>query len=240
MPLINKNKISEEVFNEIIRIITFRKLKPGDKMPSENDLVKMLGVSRNTIRSALSKLNALGILEVHQGDGYFMRKVNIDIYVNQLIPILLNSSGDLETLTEFRIGVEGQAVFLASVRAEEDDLKSMEQCLGMMEQNLNNDEKFAEYDMEFHLAVAKASKNELCFKSFELIKTLYLVWLKEFVRNHGKAHSNEFHHQIFSAIKKRDPKLARELMMEHMTDVLDKVIVDKIKNKFEKTEPNHG
>jgi GntR family transcriptional repressor for pyruvate dehydrogenase complex len=226
---IEKINLCDETFNHILAIIAAQGYEPGSKIPSESELVLTIGVSRNTVRTALNRLNALGILDVRHGEGYFLKDIDVDVFTNLQLPILLETYSNLETLTEFRIGVESQGAALAGARATQEDLESMEHVLTLSARHIEDKERFALYDMDFHLAVAKASKNSIIFRSVEMLKALYTVWLRGFVRVHGNAASNDFHHRIFRAIRDGDAASARCSMTEHLTDVLLKVRIDAAK-----------
>ena len=68
---IKTSKLSDEVYNQIVSLISCGKLKPGDKIPSERDLAADLGISRQSIREALNRAEVMGLLEVRQGEGNF-------------------------------------------------------------------------------------------------------------------------------------------------------------------------
>ena len=224
-PLVRSN-LCDEAYNSIIGYITSSGLVAGDKIPSESQLMDMLNVGRNTIRAALNRLTAIGLIESRQGEGYYLRDVNVSIFLNSLIPVLLFSSGDLIALTEFRIGVESQAAYLSAKNADENDLKEMNKYLTLAFENIDNESMFAKCDMDFHLAVAKASKNKILYQLFEIIKTLYTVWLVDFVANHGKEKSDHFHNKVYQAIVDRDAEKASDYMKNHLYDVLHKVEMD--------------
>jgi GntR family transcriptional regulator, transcriptional repressor for pyruvate dehydrogenase complex len=223
---IEKINLSNEAFNHILAIIAAQGYEPGAKIPSENELVIMLGVSRNTIRTALNRLNALGILEARHGNGYFLKNVDVDVFTSLQLPIFLEAQSNLETLTEFRMGVEPQGAALAAVRAAPDDIDSMRQALELSQHHLDDKKQYAVFDMDFHLAIAKASGNSIIHRSIEMLKALYTVWLSNFIAVHGNANSDRFHHQIFDAIAAKDADKARAVMMEHLADVLRKVQID--------------
>ncbi|MDR2076504.1 MAG: FCD domain-containing protein [Desulfovibrio sp.] len=226
---IEKINLSDETFNHILAIIAAQGYEPGAKIPSENELVLSIGVSRNTVRTALNRLNALGILDVRHGEGYFLKDINVDVFSNLQLPILLEAYSNLETLTEFRIGVESQGAALAAAKAGPEDREGMARALALSARHIHDQERFALYDMDFHLAIARASRNSIIFRSVEMLKALYTVWLRSFVRVHGNAASNEFHHRIFRDIQAGDAARARRSMTEHLTDVLRKVRLDAAK-----------
>jgi GntR family transcriptional repressor for pyruvate dehydrogenase complex len=223
---IEKINLSNEAFNHILAIIAAQGYEPGTKIPSEHELVIMLGVSRNTIRSALNRLNALGILEARHGNGYFLKNVEVDVFSSLQLPIFLEAHSDLETLTEFRMGVEPQGASLAAQRAAPDDVEAMRRALELSRRHLDDRKQYAIFDMDFHLAIAKASGNSIIHRSIEMLKALYTVWLSNFIGLHGNAKSDLFHHQIFDAIAAKDADKAREIMTEHLADVLHKVRQD--------------
>ena len=223
---IEKINLSNEAFNHILAIIAAQGYEPGTKIPSEHELVITLGVSRNTIRSALNRLNALGILEARHGNGYFLKNVDVDVFSSLQLPIFLEAHSNLETLTEFRMGVEPQGAALAALRAAPAEIECMKQALDLSRQHLDDKKQFAVFDMDFHLAIAKASGNSIIHRSIEMLKALYTVWLRNFIALHGNAKSDRFHHQIFEAIRAKNADKAREVMTEHLTDVLHKVRLD--------------
>jgi GntR family transcriptional repressor for pyruvate dehydrogenase complex len=227
--VLEKINLSDEAFKQILAVIASRGYEPGTKIPSENELVISLGVSRNTVRTALNRLNALGILEVRHGEGYFIKDIDVDVFSNLQLPILLEEYSNLETFTEFRIGIESQGSALAAVKADDDDMQNMREALELSWKYLADLDRFAVYDMDFHLAIAKASKNGMIYRSVEMVKTLYTVWLRNFIRAHGNSTSNMFHTKLFESIKNRDAEAARRFMMEHLTDVLYKVQSDATK-----------
>lgn len=125
MNIIEKNNLVDEAYNQLLQMIASGEWVEGSKLPSESQLCETLGVSRNTVRVALSKLNALGLIESRQGFGYSVRNLNIGIYLNSMLPTMLLHSRDLESITEFRIGVESEAAAVAAERATAEDLERM-------------------------------------------------------------------------------------------------------------------
>jgi GntR family transcriptional repressor for pyruvate dehydrogenase complex len=221
-----KINLSDETFNHILAIIASQGYEPGTKIPSENELVIAIGVSRNTVRTALNRLNALGILEVRHGEGYFLKDIDVDVFTNLQLPIMLEAYSNLETLTEFRIGVESQGAALAALKATPKDLQDMERTLELSRKYIDDPEHFALCDMEFHFLIARASRNSIIYRSIEMLKTLYTVWLRSFVKVHGNRESDAFHHQVYEYIKAGDAEGAHRCMTRHLTDVLHKVRLD--------------
>ena len=175
MNIIEKNNLVDEAYNQLLQMIASGEWVEGSKLPSESQLCETLGVSRNTVRVALSKLNALGLIESRQGFGYSVRNLNIGIYLNSMLPTMLLHSRDLESITEFRIGVESEAAAVAAERATAEDLERMRVACEKAEAHMGDPDMFAKYDMEFHRAVAEASKNQLFIKAAEMLESMYTV-----------------------------------------------------------------
>ncbi len=81
--VIRKNKVYEEVAKQIERLI-LKKLKPGDKLPSERELAEMLQVSRSSIRDAIRSLELVGLVDPRQGAGTIVREVSAESWVIRL------------------------------------------------------------------------------------------------------------------------------------------------------------
>ena len=238
MNIIEKNNLVDEAYNQLLQMIASGEWVEGSKLPSERQLCETLGVSRNTVRVALSKLNALGLIESRQGFGYSVRNLNIGIYLNSMLPTMLLHSRDLESITEFRIGVESEAAAVAAERATAEDLERMRVACEKAEAHMGDPDMFAKYDMEFHRAVAEASKNQLFIKAAEMLESMYTVWLMGLLRTHGMEKSHVFHYNIYCSIANKKGDDAKRYMTEHMEDVLRKVRIDNERKRKlkEKTE----
>ena len=85
----------EQVYNQLLKMIIRRELKPGDRLPSEMVLCDQMGVSRNTLRAALNKLDALGFTVSRQGGGTYVKEVDSDVYLNFFVPALTRTLRNL-------------------------------------------------------------------------------------------------------------------------------------------------
>lgn len=237
MNAIEKSNLVEEAYNQMLNMIVSGEWKEGHKLPSESMLCEIMGVSRNTVRSALNRLTALGIIEPRQGSGYEIRNLNTGLYLNSLLPTMLLRSKDLESVIEFRIGIETEAAGLAAQRATDEDIEKL-RITCEQAHIFSQDDSFAEYDMAFHRAIALASKNPMFIKAAEMLESMYTLWLMGFQRTHGKEKSHEYHYNIYLAIKNRDAMGARRHMHDHLFDVLSKVKLDTSrKSRFEVVDP---
>ncbi len=223
---IKKSNLVDEVYRQLLEMLATGDYPEGSRLPSEPQLCETLGVSRNTVRTAISKLIALGILENQQGYGNCVRSLNIGIYANTILPTMLAHARDLISATEYRIAVESEAAWYAAERATAEDIQKLYTACEQAEKAIDEQDAFARYDMEFHRAVAEASQNPLFIRTSEMIEAMYTSWLIAFQRNHGKEKSHDFHSRICGAIAEHNPEEASRWMRLHLMDVLEKIMQD--------------
>jgi GntR family transcriptional repressor for pyruvate dehydrogenase complex len=226
---IRPKKISEEIVEQIKALISKGELKPGDRIPSERELATMLGVSRPSVREAIMVLEAMGFLDSRQGGGTFVRALTETSITDPLAKLVEQKDPEiLRALAEVRMGLEGWSAYLAAQRAEEKDIAEMRRLYAIMEKQAANGGWDSEVDAEFHYAITAASQNSLQMHVLDSIHSLFhatiQVALMEFYRERGHIDLLLTHHrEIMEAIAARDPELARQKMMEHLSMVEDKM-----------------
>ncbi len=159
---IPRNKVYQEVARQLERCILER-MKPGDLLPPERELVHLLGVSRSSVRDAIRSLELMGLLEPRQGIGTVVRDPAI-APVNPLAATLL---GQLKTGREFlevRKMIEPPLARRAALHASPAELIEMEQILVHQEAKVERGELAIDEDSEFHYAIALASDNSVVLK----------------------------------------------------------------------------
>ncbi len=122
---IKKVSASEQVCEAIQDQISAGVWKVGDKLPSESDLAAKFGVNRLTVRMALQKLNALGIVETRTGSGTFVIEFDFESYL-KTASRFYEQSGMMQNVQEFRIHIEIECARLAIERATPEDLEELE------------------------------------------------------------------------------------------------------------------
>ena len=231
MQPIKKSNLVDEVYQQLVSMLASGEYPEGSKLPSETQLCEALGVSRNTVRTAMSKLIALGIVDNQQGFGNCVRSMNVGMYANSILPCMLANASDLVSATEYRLGVDSMAARLAAMRATDEDIRQLWDAYEKADRCIDSEDTFAKYDMEFHRHVAEASRNPLFIRTSEMIEAMYTTWLIGFQRNHGVDKSHDYHSRIYEAILHHDPDSAALSMQQHLEDVLSKVKQDVEKKK---------
>ena len=213
---ISKIQISNQVFVQIKENIINGEWSSGTRLPSENELSRMLGVSRISVRSAIQKLASLEILETRQGEGTYVKELSSDLLMNSLIPMLVLNKTDILEILEFRRIIEVESVKLAALRADEKDISELKKIMGEMVRYQNNPKRFAMEDMMFHLAVARASKNSLVLKVNMITRDALLLHMDRIVKELGTSCGLKYHPIIIQAIESRNADKAGKIMKEHI------------------------
>lgn len=204
-------------------MLTTGELRPGDKLPSERDMAESLGVSRASVREALTTLEAIGILEIKPGEGTFVKPTSEAETFAPLTLVLTVEGNSGAQLMEVRRILEKEIAALAAERATAEDLNKIEKLLNQMKA-ANNPHDAVETDLHFHFAIAEATQNTILVRLMNTVADLMHHTLKG-KREKLYAHSPSGqriireHEAIYQAIKKRAPEEARVKMLEHINHV---------------------
>jgi len=219
-PIRKNDNLYQKVILAIKDYIREGKLKPGDKLPTERELVELLHVSRTTIREALRVMEILGILEISVGRGTFVTDLSLESIANSISNMLYFEKENIDYLYEVREMIEVKNAGLAAERANEEDIQRIENAAEKLKGALNKKGHGIIEEKYLHVAIAKATHNPILFSILNLIIDPYLeVFLHpsyDFkVANREREAINE-HLIIIDAIKKHDPNAAMEAMKIHI------------------------
>jgi GntR family transcriptional repressor for pyruvate dehydrogenase complex len=210
---------SEEVISQLREMIHRGELRPGDRLPPERDLAKLLGVSRPTLRAGIHSLAAVGVLQSRQGAGTFVVKTNgppsLDSSPLRLMASLHGFTS--AEMFEARQSLEMAIAGLAAERATGEQMATMSEEIAGMYAALDDPEQFLVHDMRFHQAVAAASGNRILTSLMNMVATiLFDVRSKTVKRARDLKESAEMHRQVYRAIRERDQEAARNAMRDHL------------------------
>ncbi len=227
---IERKKVSLQIVDQIKKLITTGKLKPGYSLPPERELMKVFSVSRPTLREALNMLSTMGYLQMSQRQ---RTKVKSLIPGNITDPLQRMIKEDAKTsleLVEARSIIETGNAQLAAKRATEEDIAKLQHCIDEMRAKQDKESGLADADAEFHLAIAEATHNKiqvhLMFSIYHILKVkvglCYYADKVDFIFDQ--------HCDIVDAIRNRDEERAKEAMETHLLFVknllLDQLIDD--------------
>ncbi|RYB02656.1 FadR/GntR family transcriptional regulator [Lichenibacterium ramalinae] len=153
-----KERLGDIIYGQILDRITAGALKPGDKLPSENEICRSSQVSRPTVREALMRLHADGLVVTRQGSGTYVQH-----RPSEHLTRLAKASDIAELLRcfEVRLGLESQAAGLAAQRRTPAEVEAIFAALDALRAAFARGSVPARTDFAFHLAVAAASGNPL-------------------------------------------------------------------------------
>lgn len=214
--VLKRNQLVDEVVIQLQKRISSGDLKPGDKIPTEPDLMKQFGVGRSTIREAVRVLVHAGLLEKKQGFGTFLTTANSGI--QEPLDNRLRRAEILEVY-EVRRMLELEIAKLAAERRDSEDLKQMREYLdNRMQAQLRGDmSAFLTEDIKFHFAIAIASKNTVVTDLYRTFSSVLQDSLHKLVSD-TEVHDphDEFHENLYQAILDQDAEAAMKWTMANL------------------------
>ena len=215
-------KLSEEIEDQIRGAILSEKLKAGDKLPSEHELSKIFNASRTTVRQAKRVLETEGYIYTKQGvtGGTYIRGMNVSPVISSITNMLKFKSITLQDITEARLVIEPEAAKLAALRATDDDIENLAECLEALRRVVQEKRRSTTTNLNFHKAIAESAKNPVLFFINQALMKLVLEDLsKRTLDLDQNLFLLEQHGGIFEAIKARDPEEACTQLRSHILTV---------------------
>jgi DNA-binding FadR family transcriptional regulator len=222
---VNRTTLSKQVLESIIQLLISGQMKPGDKLPTEMELMEILNVSRPVLREALSSLESLGVITRKTREGtFFNNKIS-----SHPFSIMLSLAHDnLQAMVEARMALELGLITIAAEKISDEDLKRLEQTIEIIENS--KDQNYGEADIEFHRIIALSANNQIVEGMVDsLIVTLIKIDSEIKVREPER--TIEHHRAIYNALEKRDPFEAFHQMYLHLDYVRHKVLKNYHGNK---------
>ena len=216
-------KVSDGIVDQIRNLISQGKLKPGDRLLPERELIREFDVSRPSLREALNSLMAMGFLEI-KGKRTFIKSVASESMQNPLSLIIKADTQKIFDLIEVRKAIEVWSAFLAAQRATEEDIKQLEGIIEEMRKAFEEGRSWEKQDADFHLGIAQATHNTIQTHVMSTIYDLLRESVAKVFKDRAKVKKLLDHHQrIFNAIKNHSPDKARERILEHLNYVESEV-----------------
>lgn len=195
----------------------------GEKIPSENQMVEELGVSRSTIRPALQYLAGLGVVKSYQGKGTFLLNSQVENWDEAKNKITSEDCRDIWKVLEFRRILEPETCRLAVGNCTEQTIAALEAYLEQMRMFRGDREKFVRADLKFHEVISRTSGNPL------LEKSLHKIFV-ETKKNHeqmnqlfGYESGISYHTAILEAFRDHDAQEAHDRMYRHIDAAMKKL-----------------
>jgi GntR family transcriptional repressor for pyruvate dehydrogenase complex len=237
---VKPEKLSNAVIDQIELLILRGILRPGERLPSERELSERLGVSRPSLREAVSELQERGLLASKAGAGIYVTDVLGSAFSGALVQLFSNHDEAVFDYLSFRRDMEGLAAERAATYGTETDLKVIDELYHKMAamHGKRNPTEESQLDADFHLAIIEASHNVIML---HMMRSMYQL-LREgvfynrqimFKQRTTREALLEQHYKINQALQNRDPAAARQAVEAHLTYVEDALFRDR---KLERNE----
>ena len=218
---LRRSRLYEEVVERLRELIDVQGLEPGDRLMSERELAERLGVSRTSVRQALTALEVMGLVRIRHGGGVFLARRPSDV-VPTLAHELLDRYERLPAVIEVREAIETQTSRLAARRREEQDLIAMRSAVEEMEAAIESGGEPADADAAFHAAIVRAARNPLLARLWQdLAEPIDQTRRASLARPGRPRRSLAAHRAILEAIEHQDEEGAATSMREHLAVVGD-------------------
>jgi DNA-binding FadR family transcriptional regulator len=214
--------LSSEVVGRLAEQIMSGKLPVGTKLPSEQEMMRGMGVSRTVVREAVAALRARGLVITRQGAGAFVdRDATHQPYA--IDPEGLGSLDSVLDILELRMAVESEAAAIASERATPSQIKAIGEAHRVFSRAISGGERAIKEDFAFHQAIAAATQNSRFVEFLDFLGRLIIPRqsIRSFEGNPEGSRPylgriEKEHEAIFQAIAAHSPKKAREAMRGHL------------------------
>jgi DNA-binding FadR family transcriptional regulator len=214
---------AQAVADSLREFVKRQRLVPGDRLPSEAELVRTLGVGRSSVREGVQLLESLGIVQVEHGRGMFLapamgtalREVVDWAYVSR------DRDGLLFDLLEARMVVEPMQARLAAERATDAEIEHLVQAFPPNDAVHREGITLAEGEavgIDYHHYVARIAHNDILLIMSNAVRPLYLSLVAGLDRRTDEfASLLDYHDRITEAIAERDGDSAAAAMSEHLS-----------------------
>ena len=233
---IRQHRLSDDIVSQLEAMILEGSLKAGDRLPAERVLAEQFGVSRPSLREAIQKLAAKGLLVSRQGGGHFVVEALGSTFSDPLLHLLEKNPDAQRDLLEFRHTLEGACAHYAALRATEVDRQRLTEAFERLQAcyarqgDITRAEEGAT-DARFHLAIAEASHNAVLLHT---IRGLFDLLKRNVVTNIGGMYALREetrdmlmtqHRSLYEAIMERQPEAARRMANQHI-DYVQEVLTE--------------
>lgn len=220
-----KKRTYQLIVEQINMFCLEQNLQAGDRLPSERDLASLFGVSRNSVREALKDLESRDFIEIRQGGGSFLAPSKRDTLGNEL-GIHINETKALliDEMLELRRALEVEAASLAAQRATDENLEAIRYVLSQMAEAADDPEMGVQADLDFHLQIAFATKNQLLVDLMETLakrmeENIRATRSQRFTDTNRHQDTLKEHEEIYLSIANGNGDLAKQLMDKHISRI---------------------
>lgn len=199
----------EIIIDSIKNLLITKQVRPGDKLPSENELAESLQISRGSVREAMKILSSFGIVRIKRGDGTYVSENLTGSLIDPLLFQFILTDFDKTKLLELRELMEIGMMKIVVEKASDASIRKIREVHDKMsaavESGRSSSRELAQLDRDFHAAIVAATDNPLIQKIYGFVMEMFLPSLETSVirGDHGRF-SVELHKNIIDALETRN------------------------------------
>ena len=215
-----RSTLADALTHGILALMRDEQLQAGDRLPSVRELSDRFGVAVPTLREAIRRLEAFGVIEVRHGSGIFVRSAHPPLMLANPHANAIGSQVILD-LIDARILFEPWCAEVAARHPESPAVADLAEVLARAEAAIDTDDVALQAaNMAFHRGVATCAGNVVLAQVMTLLTEIYSSEQSVMLTiSNQRRHDHEEHRAIFAAIQAGDPPLARERMRSHLESV---------------------
>lgn len=214
-----QRKVAQHVIREVQRMVLSGEVRPGDRLPSERVWSERLAVTRQNVREALRVLEVLGLVERRPRGGTYVSNREFE---QAFLPILSRLRSDervMADITELRRVLEPAVCALAAQRVNDESLADIRHAHEDLARSQEQGDDSFERAADFHLAIARATKNRAISALMTILTELISTWRGDARQRLRSFDPRPSRNAIVSALERRDPASAWAAMVTHLDEV---------------------
>ena len=228
---VERKRLADQIADTLMNMIGNGTFNPGDRLPSEPELMKQFNVGRSSIREAIGALSLVGLLTVRPGQGTHVANFSPDSRLKSF-GLLGIGREKVRELVEARIELETVIIRLAAQRATAKDLAEIREKHLALKTSLKNKKEPIEPDLDFHMAVAKACHNSVLIKFLSEMRQPTRHWMEQKAKfDWGYEKVFEQHETILQAIETGNGPVAEDALKAHLQSTGEKLVASILEEK---------
>jgi GntR family transcriptional repressor for pyruvate dehydrogenase complex len=219
---VNRSSLADDLSNQLIKLIRSGVYQPGDRLPAIMEMARDFGVGHPTVREALSRLEAVGLIDIRHGSGVYVRKTRESVLLYNPVFRGPVSKKLLLDLVEARTPIEVKTVELAARNATEAHLSAMARHLADAEEAADDRDRVNKANIAFHTEIAAASGNAVLHQLQGILSGMFQSEQRVLIEIYGDTERDHAEHlAILDALRRRHAILSVARMEEHLEGVRD-------------------
>jgi GntR family transcriptional repressor for pyruvate dehydrogenase complex len=217
---VKRPNLSDSLVERLMKMIRSESYQPGDRLPPIVEMTQRFGVGHPTLREALRKLEAIGVVEIKHGSGVYIKRDQDMLLVSNPMFGGQFSKKLMLDLLDARMLIEVKTAAMAAVLATKEHLERMTELMDKAGQHLDNDTVLSPTNQAFHCVIADASGNTVLAQLLDVLMNLFKDEHRMILNIYGeRAKDHQEHRSILEAIRCKDAALAGERMKVHLDGV---------------------